>query len=437
MKKLFLVKLFIPAAVFFAAAQNATIPFSVRLEKIEIKDLPGLQSYAFATWGNKWILVGGRTDGLHRRQPFAAFNEAGMNKFIYVVDIKKGKVLKQDLNSLPVTIAEQLQSTNMQFYQDGQWLVLTGGYGFSPSTKKFFTHPYISFINIPELIRLIEKGKSIASSFIQLKDEKFAVTGGRLLKIDSVYYLAGGQKFNGRYNPHGPDHGPGFVQEYTNAIRRFSFSINNRKPQINHLTEWYDSFQLHRRDYNLLPQRDENDKLYLTMFSGVFQHGKDLPFKTIVDIWPDGYQLKNGFEQQFSNYHTASLPIFNRDDKSMYSIFFGGIAQRYISPAADTITDNDVPFVNTISVIARKKNGVYEHVLPVTMPGYTGASAEFIPANQKLFSKGILVIGSRLSKPIHAGYIYGGIQSTGKNIFWQNSGGESSASSVIWKIFIE
>jgi hypothetical protein len=437
MKKIFLVKLFIWVVVCFTSAQKTTIPFSVRLEKVEIKDLPMLQSYSFAIWGNKWILIGGRIDGLHRRQPFAAFNEAGMNNFIYVVDIKKGKVLKQDLSSLSVTIAEQLQSTNMQFYQDGQWLILTGGYGFSPSTKKFFTHPHISFINIPELIRSIEKRKPIATSIIQLKDEKFAVTGGRLFKIDSVYYLAGGQKFNGRYNPHGPDHGPGFFQEYTNAIRRFSFSIKDRKPKINHLSEWYDSLQLHRRDYNLLPQRDENDKLYLTMFSGVFQYGKDLPFKTMVDIRPNGYQLQDGFEQQFSHYHTASLPIFSRVDKSMYNIFFGGIAQRYLSSATDTITDNDVPFVKTISVIVRRKNVIFEKVLPVTMPGYLGASAEFIPANQKLFSNGILLIEGKSSKPIHAGFIYGGINSSDKNIFWKNSGKESSASSVLWKIIIE
>ena len=67
----------------------------------------------------------------------------------------------------------------------------------------------------------IINGEAITSFFRQISHPKMAVTGGYVGYLDSVVYLAGGQYFEGRYNPMGPDHGPGFTQEYTNEIRKF------------------------------------------------------------------------------------------------------------------------------------------------------------------------------------------------------------------------
>jgi hypothetical protein len=288
------------------------------------------------------------------------------------------------------------------------------------------------------LINAIEKNKSIKESFIQIKDEKFAVTGGRLNKLNDNFYLVGGQKFNGRYNPHGPEHGPGFSQQYTNAIRRFTIAFNNNNPVINHLPEWYDSLLLHRRDYNLLPQLNNKNENYLTIFSGVFQYQADIPFTTLVDINTIGYQLYPGFEQQFNHYHSATLPIYDVVNHKMYSVFFGGIAYKYLSAKGDTVTDKNVPFVNTISVIERSAEKSREYVLPDSMPGYLGAAAEFIPDNNKQYYKnGILKLDESRKKPFVAGYIAGGINSSAKNIFFDNDGNESNASPVIWKVIID
>jgi hypothetical protein len=94
MIKQFILSLALCLTVFISVAQkpNKSVPFSIRLQQMEIVDLPALQSFAYATWQGKWLLIGGRMDGLHRRQPFAAFDEAGQNKFIYVVDPLKKKV---------------------------------------------------------------------------------------------------------------------------------------------------------------------------------------------------------------------------------------------------------------------------------------------------------------------------------------------------------
>ena len=69
---------------FLISAQ--TLPFSIHLEPLLMNDISGLQAYAFGQYDGKWLVVGGRLDGLHKRQPFAAFNVEGNNNQIFVID---------------------------------------------------------------------------------------------------------------------------------------------------------------------------------------------------------------------------------------------------------------------------------------------------------------------------------------------------------------
>ena len=50
--------------------------YSVALEPVAIDNLGGLQSFAHGEYDGQWLIVGGRLDGLHRRQPFASFDLA-------------------------------------------------------------------------------------------------------------------------------------------------------------------------------------------------------------------------------------------------------------------------------------------------------------------------------------------------------------------------
>lgn len=417
-----------------SAAQNSN-PFQITLEPMIPKGFTGLQSYAWAKDGDKVLLAGGRTDGLHRRQPFAAFNKQYNNTELIVVDLKQEKVWKKNISSLPAMLAEQLQSTNMEFFQQDNQLILVGGYGYSETKRTHITHPSLISIQVKELIHAVVNNKDIEPFIHQLKDERMAVTGGRLNKLGNLFYLVGGQRFDGRYNPHGPDHGPGFSQQYTNQVKKFRLAENNGQLTIENYSSVTDSLLLHRRDYNLLMQLDNGGKEMLSIYSGVFQYGKDVPFTTLIDINETGYREVPGFNQQFSHYHTATLPVYNNETKTMYSVFFGGIAQHYKDSAGNTIKDNDVPFVKTISVVERRDNTVKEYVLPGKMSGYFGAAAEFIPANEKLFAEnGIMSMDKLNKKPTMIGYIIGGIDSRAPNVFWSNEANPSRASPVIWRV---
>lgn len=412
-------------------------PYKISLEPIIPEGLSGLQSYAWAKSGNKILLVGGRTDGLHRRQPFASFNKKYNNTDLIVLDVKTEKVWKKSVTGLPALLAEQLQSTNMEFYQQQNDLIVVGGYGYSETKRDHITHPAVLKIKVKETIDAIINNKDISSFITQLIDERMAVTGGHLNKLGDLFYLVGGQRFDGRYNPHGPDHGPGFSQQYTNQIRKFSLTEKDVKLAIENYTAVTDSALLHRRDYNLLNQYDENGREMLTIYSGVFQYEKDLPYTTLIDITANNHSEVEDFNQQFSHYHSATLPAYDKNKQTLYTIFFGGIAQNYVDQSGAVKTDNDVPFVKHISVVERNANGIKEYLLPEQLSGYFGAAAEFIPADESFYtSNGILQLEKTGTKPLLAGYIIGGIDSRAPNVFWSNEAEPSRASPVIWKVYL-
>ena len=411
-------------------------PFDIHLIPVSISNLGGIQSYAFGQHKGKWLIVGGRLDGLHRRQPWATFDEAGHNNQLIVIDPKLRQKWSAPLSSLPDKIQEQLSSTNMNFYQDGDRLYCIGGYGYSKSLDDHTTYPYLTAIQIPEVIDAIINNNDYTSYFRQIENDLFQVTGGKLIKIYDTFYLLGGQKFIGRYNPHGPNHGPGFVQEYTNAIRKFVLEDDGQQLVVNRLAGHVDSLHLHRRDYNALPQILPNGNEAITMFSGVFQYDEDVPFLTAVTVDSTTYQIEDNFNQYYNHYHCASIPLYSRSTNEMHNIFFGGIAQYYDSLGM-LVKDNDVPFVNTIARVTRGASGqMAEYKLPTVMPSLLGAGAEFIPNRElQFFENGVIDMDEALGDTILLGHIYGGIHSSAPNIFWVNDGTQSTATHQIFEVF--
>lgn len=419
----------------FVDAQTAK--YQIQLEPVEISGLNGIQSFAYGQHDGKWLIVGGRLDGLHRRQPFASFSQNGNNKQLVVVDPINLKQWSATLSSLPIELQEQLSSTNMEFHQEGKYLYIIGGYGYSAIQNNHTTYGKLTAIDVPNTIKAIINGNPIKSWFRQISDINFAVTGGHLEKINKTYYLIGGQKFIGRYNPMGPDHGPGFVQEYTNQVRKFTLTDDGIKISINNFQTITDPLAFHRRDYNVVPQILPDGSEGLTLFSGVFQTIADIPYLNSVTINNKDYKINPNFAQYFNHYHCAVLPMYSRENKEMHNIFFGGISQYYDS-AGIMVQNTDVPFVKTISdVIVDKSGKLAEYKLPVEMPSLLGAGAAFIPLPYiDCYPNNVIKLDNIKADKTLLGHIYGGIESTAPNIFWTNTGKESYASNHLFKVFI-
>ncbi len=340
--------------------------------------------------------------------------------------------------AMAATMFTGLQSTNMQSYQRGEQLYVIGGYGYSPAAGDHVTHGLVTAINVPATIAAIVAGASVAPHIRQVADQRMAVTGGYLGELDGMFYLAGGQRFTGRYNPMGPSHGPGFVQEYTNEIRRFRIQDDGTSLAIADYAAWHDDANLHRRDYNMVPQVFPDSSRGFTMFSGVFQYDKNEPWLNTVDIRASGHQVVPVFQQLLSQYHNAHVPLFDAQRNQMHTLFVGGMAQYFYDGAGVLRQDNNVPFVRTISMVTRSAAGSMKEFAIGEMPALLGAGAEFIdnPAAPKL-PNGVLSLGDVPAAGLELGYILGGIQSTAPNVFFSDTANASVASAKLFRVTLK
>jgi hypothetical protein len=434
MKKYFFFALFFVLTHCYPAISQSNFKYELSLIPVSINGLPGIQSFAYAQYEGKWVIIGGRKDGLHARQPFNAFPAAQSNTDIYVIDIANKQFRSRSVNELPTNLKEQLQSTNLNYHQIEDTLYLIGGYGYSESSNNHITYPYLTTINIKTLIEAIEQDQPIQSHFKQMRNDVFAVTGGHLEHMYDKFYLVGGHRFDGRYNPMG---NPTFTQAYTNQIRMFTIDNTGDQLQYSNYSVITDPVHLRRRDYNLLPQIFPNGKEGLTISSGVFQLNADLPFLYPVDITENGYEPITNFNQYLSNYHSAVANLHDSIENNMHSLFFGGISQYYYQNGA-LIKDDLVPFVKTISRLTRTGDGkLTEYQLPISMPSLQGAGSEFI-VNKSMphYSNEVLKLHEIKNNAFKIGHIFGGIQSNSLNPFSVNQTSSTKADNTIYEVWL-
>jgi hypothetical protein len=121
----------------------------------------------------------------------------------------------------------------------------------------------------------------------------------------------------------------------------------------------------------------------------------------------------------------------------MHNVFFGGIAQ-YYEENGNIIQDDNVPFVKTIARVSRDANGqMTEYKLPIEMPDFLGAGSDFILLNDAPhFQNNVIQFDQLTADSTLVGFIYGGIASTDKNIFFTNTGTQSEASNIIFRVYV-
>src|SRR5271166_5255362 len=115
-----------------AADPPPQIPFGIEWEEAKpAESLPALQSHAVAIVEGRWLVLSGRTAGLHG---FVAgqnnFPRPGFNKCVYLIDPEAPRVVGRfDLTRLGPELGDPLTSTNVQSAQDGNDFYVVGGYG--------------------------------------------------------------------------------------------------------------------------------------------------------------------------------------------------------------------------------------------------------------------------------------------------------------------
>ncbi len=416
-----------------SAAQE--FPYTVVLNPVYSSPDIALQSYAYGVWENRVLLIGGRKDGLHERQPFAAFAANGMPSNISILDLNNYSSTPVEFDILDTPLAEQFSSTNIEFYQTDSILWLVGGYGYSPTSQDHVTYPMLTAINLKMFFEAQDNGTFAFPSFQYLIDDRFAVTGGSLKKLNGVYYLAGGHKFEGRYNPM---NGPSFTQTYTENISRFIPTLTESGIQVEWLSEFSDPALLHRRDLNVMEGIDSNGQMNFTLFSGVFQQVADLPFMNCVEVNEQGATEIPEFQHLLNQYHTAHVSLYDEVLQKQHYLFLGGISEYYYE--GDVLTQNvDVPFTKNITCVTRNANNQWvEELNPSVLPAFLGSSSEIIlNQNLPLIEGDIIDLNSAYDgSEILLGHMLGGIRSTGQNIFWTNNGTQSAPNDTLYEVWL-
>ncbi|HRH66482.1 MAG TPA: T9SS type A sorting domain-containing protein [Bacteroidia bacterium] len=415
---------------------QAQQPFALYIQPSALS-VPATHSGAFAEWNGKWIFIGGRIDGLHIMQAMQAFPTYGRNDSIYIVDPLTNTHTSLDATQLLPDIYEAVTSSNMQFYQDGRYLYMIGGYGRMATQNVWKTFPSLVAVDLECLVLASMTGSAPGACFRQITDTNMAVAGGMLEKIDSTYYLVFGHRFDGMYAR--TNLGGMFTQQYTHEIRRFSIRDNGVNLSLSNYSALQDTNLYHRRDLNLVPQIFPTGEYGITAFGGVFQKLVDLPFLTPIDITPTTVQHQNGFNQNLSQYTSAVVPVYDSVTNFMHTIFFGGMSLFTLDTITQTLVqDTAVPFVSTVSKISRDGLGnLTEYKLPVNMPGLIGSNAVFItdPLVPKTHER--IVNLNRLTGITKIGYIVGGIQSDYPNVGLLDPEGMSRPNAQVYEVFID
>jgi hypothetical protein len=430
------------------------LPFDIELKRVDTDGrLPTLQGSFTGTHGSMWVLIGGRTAGLHdfTSDPLQNFPPRFQSRRVWVIDTNSWKTWSRSLynSGLGVDQGDQLASFAGQSVQRGNTLYLVGGYGYSRKRKQFETFPVMTAVDLPAIIKWVQapsKSPKLPELIRQVQDETLRVTGGQMTMLGNRAILAFGQDFAGGYGD------PDVVQTYTGQIRSFEILDNGKKISIAHVRkapQTPDLTNYRRRDYTLGSIIDGREEKAVA-FAGVFTETNGA-FTVPVEIDGKGFphqadpKAADTFKQGMNIYDTARLGIYDSKTGTSHNVQFGGISyETYDRSTKKFVPDTNFPFTNQVTNVLRDRHGRYkQYLLPAEFPKVSGPGVDsyLFGAESRVFIKprvptkgGELIdleaLRNKPGKSNVVGWIFGGIAATQPNF------GPSTASNELFAVVL-
>lgn len=441
---------------------TALLPYTVRLREVKRDTvLPTLQSYAYGQVDGLWVLVGGRTSGLHKftNNPIRNFPPRRQNDRIWVIDPATGKRWSRLLSdsSLTADQVDALSGTAAQGLQLGTTLYVVGGYGFQRSINDFVTYDTMTAFDLNDIVnwvrsprRLPDDKKDLADLIRQMSHPILKVTGGQITQIGDRTILAFGQLFDGGYGD------PNHIQIYTTQVRSFRLLDNGKELRIGDVRR--DPAQpnptdYRRRDYTLVPfmeVRARKPVEKVAALAGVFTL-TDGMFTVPVEIDGGGAPsmadpaAPGTFKQAMNGYDSAFLTVWDGSRLQSHALLFGGISFVYHDARTGKfVEDDEFPFINDITAVVRTNAGRYRQVLVGSFPRIISADNKrlrFGAEAHLLLRPGIPTTANGMvnlgalkrrfgTRPIVVGRIFGGIAADAGN------NGDSTASNLLFDVIL-
>jgi hypothetical protein len=367
------------------------------------------------------------------------FESVGVNNFppqfqnqeVWVIDPVAKQSWHRSLTeasaNLTATELRSLTPANTQFYQKGDHLYITGGYGLAIGTSTNSTFDTLTSIHLPEMMDWVVNGTAMGANTVrQVTDARFRVTGGAMYEINGRTHLVFGHSFIGNYTP-------GSNGTYTGQVRSFDITDDGTNLSVSNVTASPtspDQSKYRRRDLNVFPvvTPDIGSGLgqELVVLSGVFTTTNGV-WTVPVEISDTGVPTMDDpndpatFKQGFNGYHSAKVGLFSEASGAMHEILFGGISYQTLDTTTQSIvTDPAFPFINDITSVIIDSAGNYsqhwigEYPVINDLTGNRlrfGANAEFFVAEGiPTYANGVLKLDA-LTEPTVIGYIFGGLTS--------------------------
>lgn len=402
-----------------------TPPLYTLVVKPSAKSGLPLQSFISGRSGDNFLIISGRTNGFHGTDATDStinFPASLANQNFVVYNPTTGATTKAPV---PAQYFDQLTSTNMQSYQDGDILYACGGYG-KNSSGNYVTYSGFLAINVPQTINaILTGGSNLAQYIIATSNPDMAVTGGELLKIRNFFYLVMGQNFTGQYAASSNIS----IQKYTNEIRQFSVTNTGTSLSSTLIKTFKDgntvdsNSRFHRRDLNVVPIIDANGKQGAAVYGGVFTQKVNGAWQNPVYLLQDMYNEPvvtiDNMQQKFNQYGCGQVLIFDPVSRAMCTSLIGGISYyAYNADKKGFYPDPEIPFSKAISTLTRY-NGVTteRYATPQqSLTNFVGAEAKFALLQNLAYTGDPEIIDyskvASNSQGTLIGYMFGGIQAT-------------------------
>lgn len=383
---------------------NGQLQGKLFFDTIKITNWPAVHSFAFAATDQHILIIGGRKDGIHAKE--SGFEFLNSNSQIYLWIINSQQLITYPIDHLDEKLINFFSAANSNFTQDGKYLYIAGGYG-QTVWGNFTTQDIFMRIDIADCIERIINNEDILPAIKQIRNPFFAVTGGQLRKIDSVFYLVGGHLFEGKYSSNSSL----IQQKYTDAVRGFEIYDSGDSIAFKNKFEIINDFNFHRRDFNLNPIIDQFGKVKLMVYSGVFQYNVDRPFLNTAVIDGQNFEEIQDFDHKFAAYTCSRIGFYDKALNHMHQVFLGGMAEYYRDSVGTMIQDALVPFVKSVSCVSRDETGKFsEYLMEEELPAFIGTNSEiYLNPSLPLYKEDIIDLEALKEDTVFIGFLFGGI----------------------------
>jgi len=393
-----------------------TLPYRVTVEQADFMLPGGIHSFAFAVYEGEWLLIAGRTNGLHNvnnTDPTSnSFPVSQQNTIVYVVNATTGASYYRSLydpsSLLSQTQIDLLSVTNSLFYysESKKTLYLIGGYGIDTVSNAMETKQALTAIDVPNLIKWVKNPANSRSAFACLRftfHPLLQLTGGVMWQSNEhrPYLLAFGQNFDGNYVTLSNG-------TYSQQIRPIQIIDNGRSVYVQPYDQPVPLPNYRRRDLNVVPivkKMEKSLSMSYTALSGVFTPSPDPTdddntpgaWTVPIEINPDGSSQMldtnnpNTIGQAMNNYTCPNMGLYSKKTNTMYTLLFGGISASIFGDGSNCNGDPNpqcncctawvpargnifqaccnLPFTNDITTIEIDKNGIYrQYIMSETFP---------------------------------------------------------------------